>query len=170
LIFYKKTVGYFLVILLILNESFLALLAIYDCIQTRVIFYIYLIFEGKKEIGRLDHYFKKKVVTWKGELIPNFQINKVTTKKKYGHTHAKEEREGWYIYLLIFVIAQIALFNIDNFAGWQAFNLNQIGKLFQIEVDSNINQVNAIWGIIFMIDFIWSFSYTIWPKKDKSAP
>lgn len=177
--FNKTVVGYVFVILLILNELFLALLAIYDYIQTgklssfqiiTAIFYIYLIFEGKKEFGRLDHYFKKKVATWKGETGPDFQTNKGAAEKKYGRAHAKEEREGWYIHLVIFVIAQIAFFNIGNFAGWQVFNLNHIGNWFQIYEDQKINQANAVWGVILIVDFIWSFSYTIWPKKEKSAP
>lgn len=68
--FRQPVVGYIFVILLILNELFLALLAIYDYIQTgefssfqvvTAIFYIYLIFEGKKEFTRIDRYFKRKV-------------------------------------------------------------------------------------------------------------
>ncbi|KKB41390.1 hypothetical protein ACFSCZ_17475 [Siminovitchia sediminis] len=176
--FRKNAVGFAFIILLILNELFLAFLAIYDYLQTgtldsfqiiTAIFYIYLIFEGKKDFKRLDHYFKKKVASWKGETVPDLQTSESAVEKKYGRAHAKEEREGWYIHLVIFVIAQIVFWNIDNFTGWQDFNLNQIGEFFQIYEDPKINQVNAVWGVILFIDFIWSFSYTIWPKKEKSS-
>lgn len=172
--YHKTVIGYIFVILLILNELFLALLVIYDYIQTgkisifqvvTAIFYIYLIFEGRKEFARLDLYFKKKVAIWKGEAVPDFQKNNDMKEKRYGQTHAKEEREGWYIHLLIFIIAQIIFINISSFANWQAFSLNQVGNWFQIYKDQKINQVNSVWGIILIIDFFWSFSYTFWPKK-----
>ncbi|KYC89918.1 hypothetical protein B4102_3925 [Heyndrickxia sporothermodurans] len=175
--FRQPVVGYIFVILLILNELFLALLAIYDYIQTgefssfqvvTAIFYIYLIFEGKKEFTRIDRYFKRKVALWKGETVPDFQKVEDVNSKKYGRAHAREERKGWYIHLLIFVIAQLIFLNTSSFAGWQGINLNHIGNWFQIYEDQSINQANGVWGVILVIDFIWSFSYTIWPKKEKS--
>lgn len=168
--------SYVFVILLILNELFLALLAVYDYIQTGKlsafqivtgIFYIYLIFDGKKEFEKLDHYFKRKVASWKGETGPDYQKSKGVTKKKYGRAHAREERQGWYIHLLIFVIAQLVFFNTSGFEGWQTLNLNHIAGSFQVYNNQQVNQVNAVWGIVLIVDFIWSFSYTIWPKKKK---
>lgn len=100
--FRKNVLGFFFIILLILNELLLAFLAIYDYLQTgeldsfqiiTAIVYIYLIVAGKNDFRRLDHYFKNKVARWKGQTVPDLQTNKLEVEKKYGRAHAKEERE-----------------------------------------------------------------------------
>ncbi|MBM7646721.1 hypothetical protein JOD45_002954 [Scopulibacillus daqui] len=105
----------FFILLLIFNELFLALLAVFDYIETgkmssfqifTAIFYIYLIFDGKNEFAKLDRYFKKKAAKWKGETIPDFGEEEQHDEKKYGAARAKEERQGWYMHLLIFMIGQ----------------------------------------------------------------
>lgn len=176
--FKKPKIGYVFVVLLILNELFIALIAIYDYVETgkvssfqviTVLFFIYLISLGKKDFLQLDGFFKRKIAIWGGEPVPELPHKEIHKQELYGTAHAKEERKGWYSHLLIFVIAQFVFLSMSEFAGWQEFSLNRIKNMFQIYKDNKINHANSVWGIILIIDFIWSFSYTFWPKKKKSS-
>jgi len=176
--FNKPRIGYVFIVLLILNELFIALIAIYDYVETgkvssfqviTVLFFIYLISLGKKDFLQLERFFKRKIAIWKGEPVPELPHKEIHKQEQYGKMHAKEERKGWYSHLLIFIIAQLIFINMSGFAGWQEFSLNRLKNTFQIYEDNKINHANSVWGIILIIDFIWSFSYTIWPKKKKSS-
>lgn len=59
--------------------------------------------------------------------------------------------------------------NVSSFSGFGNITLNNISNLFKIYEDEQINRANSVWGIILIIDFIWSFSYTLWPKKEKDS-
>lgn len=160
--------------LLIINELFLALLAIYDYVDTgkfasfqivTIIFYLYLLLAGKKDMMQLDQYFRKKVAKWK-DASENTITSNPTFSKKLPQTekeHAREERKGWYMHFAIFTIAQIIFLSISDFTGFHALELNHISTFFQVYSDEKMNRANGIWGIILIVDFIWSFSYSIWP-------
>src|SRR5699024_7918461 len=128
-----------------------------------VLFFLYLILMGKKDFLRLENYFKRNIAIWRGESDPKLPEKESREQELYGKAHAKEEREGWYVHLLIFVIAQFVFLSMSGFVGWQEFPLKKIRKMFQIYGDNKINHANTVWGIILNVDFIWSFSYTIWP-------
>lgn len=68
-----------------------------------------------------------------------------------GAAHARRERAGWYRHLLAYAIGCALLLGGAALVGHEesaVLLLNWIPK----------------WGIIIIIDFIWSFSYTIWPR------
>lgn len=176
--FHQHVIALGAVLLLIVNELFLALLAIFDYMKTgkvdsfqiiTILFFIYLLFEGKKDFRKLDLYFKRKVNEWKGIAVPVLPQEEKSKTVKYGRIHAKQERRGWYEHLLIFIIAQIIFLNVSSFSGFGNISFNSIGALFKIYEDEQINKANSIWGIILVIDFIWSFSYTLWPRKEKGT-
>lgn len=166
------------VLLLIINELFLVLLAVFDYKETgkvasfqivTIIFFIYLLLEGKKDFRKLDNYFKRKVAKWKYKTGTELHEGEKIEPSKYGRTHAKEERKGWYGHFLIFIIAQIIFLNVSSFSGFDNITFNNKGNLFKIYEDARINKANNLWGIILIIDFFWSFSYTLWPRKKKGT-
>lgn len=177
--FHQHAIAFGAVLLLIINELFLAILAIFDYMETgklasfqiiTIIFFIYLLIEGKKDFQKLDHYFKMKVAEWKGETATTLPEEQKNEAHQYGLSHAKLERRGWYEHLLIFIIAQIIFLNVSSFSGFENIRFNNIGNLFKVYEDGQINKANSLWGIILLIDFFWSFSYTIWPRKEKKTP
>lgn len=78
--------------------------------------------------------------------------SKPVSEKKYGKLHAKEERGGWYRHLAAWGIGSVLLILMI----WLVGNPLQTKELRYI-----INW----WLLVLGIDFIISFSYTLWPKK-----
>ena len=148
-------------IIVILNELAVFAIGVFDYIEVGtfsqfqmliIIFIIYAILFGKSDFKKLDRWIQKKVAKLKGEPIPDF--GEESKRKLYGKEHAKEERKGFYQHLIIFVIAQICFFLMLHFIPMENTDL--------------IAGISNVWTKVLIIDFIWSFSYTIWPKKEKS--
>lgn len=74
---------------------------------------------------------------------------------KYGPEHARHERSAWYRHLLAWSIGSALLFGMSLLAGEPATTQSLLGKV-------------ALWAFILAIDFVWSFSYTLWPRKVKA--
>lgn len=95
-------------------------------------------------------------------------------KKKYGRLHAREQRRGWYLHLLLFLIAH---FVFATLFGWKT--ASGIGGWVETWIDTwnapelfpfrkeEVNQISRIWTLILLIDGINSFYYTIFPKQKK---
>lgn len=74
-------------------------------------------------------------------------------QKQYGMSHAKIEQKGWYKHLLAWGIGNLILLGMILF----------IGNKEQTLVLTNITRV---WTTVLVIDFLVSFSYVIWPRKE----
>lgn len=77
---------------------------------------------------------------------------KPVKRKKYGKELAKEERKGWYRHLLSWVIG----------GGLLALMIVYINNL---EQSFALVRFLFGWTIVLIIDFLISFSYTVFPKK-----
>lgn len=75
-----------------------------------------------------------------------------TEPPKYGAVHAKAERNGWYHHLGAWLIC-LALLGVIHLVGGHH---DETVKLFDLP---------RAWLVILGIDFVWSFSYTLFPKK-----
>ncbi|MEN2768789.1 hypothetical protein [Ornithinibacillus xuwenensis] len=75
-------------------------------------------------------------------------------KKKYGREYAKVERLGWYRHLLAWIIGAAILLGIILFINNSSQTEALLGTL-------------RIWSLVLVIDFVISFSYTIFPKKEE---
>lgn len=73
-------------------------------------------------------------------------------KKLYGMEYAREERKGWYRHFLAYVIG----------AGILGLIILTIGYSEQTE---NLVRPLMVWILAVAIDFVVSFSYTIFPKR-----
>ncbi|WP_164670888.1 2TM domain-containing protein [Virgibacillus doumboii] len=81
---------------------------------------------------------------------------KPVKKKKYGKEYAKRERGGWYRHLLAWCIGTAILGGIILYIN----NPSQTEVLFR---------TLQFWSLILVIDFVISFSYTLFPKKENSG-
>jgi hypothetical protein len=73
---------------------------------------------------------------------------------KYGIEHARHERHMWYLHLLAWTIGSLILYGMILLVGDADRTMSLYGMIIR-------------WGIVLLIDFIWSFSYTFWPRKEK---
>lgn len=76
--------------------------------------------------------------------------------KKYGKAFAKKERSGWYLHVLAWIVGIVLLGAIILYIN----NPAQTEALYQTA---------KLWTLVLGIDFLISFSYTIFPKKDPST-
>jgi hypothetical protein len=99
-----------------------------------------------------------RMIKWADERFANrfADREKPVKKKLYGREHARVEREGWF----------------RHFISWLIGGLLLLGIIFLIDNKSQTTvllQTLRLWSIILVIDFLISFSYTIFPKKAKGT-
>ncbi|KAA6450557.1 hypothetical protein VSK91_07205 [Bacillus swezeyi] len=71
---------------------------------------------------------------------------------QHGKEHAKKEREGWFRHFIAWVIGAAILAGMHLFIG-------------DAESTEPLMQMASLWTIILAIDFLYSFSFTLYPKK-----
>lgn len=79
---------------------------------------------------------------------------KPINKKTYGKEHARNERLGWYQHLLSWLIGGTLLVII-------IFIVSDISRT------EALARILQLWSFILIIDFVISFSYTLFPKKEQ---
>lgn len=77
---------------------------------------------------------------------------KPVSAPKYGADRAKRERQGWYRHGLAWVIGAMLL-------GIMILVVGEPDRTEQLKA------MALQWAAILGIDFVYSFSYTLWPKK-----
>lgn len=99
--------------------------------------------------------FGPQMIKWAdGRFSYRFGNGKKPDKGKNRKVHAKQERERWYRHLLSWLIGTGILMSIIFY----------INNHSQTEV---LLRTMQFWSLILVIDFIISFSYTLFPKKPK---
>ncbi|MBD8006966.1 hypothetical protein [Bacillus norwichensis] len=100
--------------------------------------------------------FGKRMIHWADERFAYTFAGGPKPKKapRGGKEHARNERNGWYRHLLSWVIGCSLLLAMTAFVGDSSRTKALLDFIPR-------------WGFFLAIDFIWSFSYTLWPKKDK---
>ncbi|WP_189026792.1 hypothetical protein [Paenibacillus albidus] len=79
---------------------------------------------------------------------------KPAPKPKNGAAHARNERIGWLKHLLAYIIGAAVLYGMILFVDDAART-------------ASLSNTIRYWAIILGIDFLISFSYTLWPKTAK---
>ncbi|AZB42667.1 hypothetical protein CEF21_10400 [Bacillus sp. FJAT-42376] len=75
---------------------------------------------------------------------------------KLGKSHAKRERAGWYRHFLAWAIGCALLFGMIALIGDSSRTA---------ELQTAVNY----WSLILAADFLYSFSYTLWPRKGRES-
>lgn len=98
--------------------------------------------------------FGHKMISWADERFSHrFANGPIPIKPpKHGREHALYERKSWYTHLLAWSIGSLLLYGMILFVS----NSSKTDSLLQIIQG---------WGIILFIDFLYSFSFTLWPRK-----
>ncbi|PLT31628.1 2TM domain-containing protein [Peribacillus deserti] len=101
--------------------------------------------------------FGKGMVDWADRQFAYRFSNGSTPAKRsvYGAEHARRERRGWLRHLFGWVIGNAILLAIILITG-DASRTKELLYVMQL------------WAIILAVDFVWSFSYTLFPKKNNT--
>ncbi|MFF5487133.1 MFS transporter [Streptomyces virginiae] len=77
--------------------------------------------------------------------------------------HARKERRDWYIHTAAFALGQLVLWALDS--SWLAWQLTD--GAVPDEQRGPLVWAGRIWLTVWVIDTIWSWSYTVWPREKK---
>ncbi|MER6253054.1 MFS transporter [Streptomyces sp. NPDC001584] len=77
--------------------------------------------------------------------------------------HARKERREWYVHTAAFALGQLVLWALDS--SWLVWQITDGGV--PGEQRGPLVWVGRIWLTIWVIDTIWSWSYTVWPREKK---
>lgn len=76
-------------------------------------------------------------------------------RPKHGPEHARYERRMWFHHLLAWIIGGLVL-------------LGMIWYVDDASRTESLQGILRIWSIAIVVDFLYSFSFSIWPKKAKA--
>lgn len=74
---------------------------------------------------------------------------------RHGRRHANREIRLWFLHLVAWAIGCAILLGMI----WLVGDADRTEALFQMM---------QLWSVIVGIDFVWSFSYLLWPRKEKA--
>lgn len=77
-------------------------------------------------------------------------------KPKFGLEHARYERKMWFRHLFAWVIGCALLYGLIFYVG-------------DAERTEALAGIMRVWTVVLVIDFLISFSYTLWPRKQKGS-
>lgn len=100
--------------------------------------------------------FGRKMIAW-ADCRFAARFNRDSEKlphKKFGKAHAAQERKDWLRHLLAFTIGTLLILAMVFLIGEPARS-------------QTLLRLIKTWGIVLLIDFIISFSYTLFPRKEK---
>lgn len=139
------------------------------------IFVLYACTFGVFDFKNLDRWMRKKVGPWRGEELLTEKDYRIIERNKDSKYLARKYRWTSFVHFLVFVIVQFIfwMYGTDSFEEMYRY----ISDLSWIESgayedspypNETIYSIGMLWGIVFVADFIWSWSYTIFPSKSKA--
>ncbi|MFA9458913.1 hypothetical protein ACERJO_19430 [Halalkalibacter sp. AB-rgal2] len=136
------------------------------------IFVIYACTFGIADFIRLDRWMRRKIGQFRGvELLSKKDYNIIERNKNPNYI-AKKYRISAFIHLIIFFIVQAIFWHLGTSSTNEM--VKYITDFSWIETGSAANSpyanetmyaIGMIWGIVFIVDFLYSISYTIFPNK-----
>ena len=137
-----------------------------------MIFVVYACTFGINDFKKLDRWMKMKIGQWRGVDLLTEKDRRIMARQKDPKYIAKVNRYSAMIHLLIFVVAQAVFWSY----GLNGFNeaMNYVSDLSWIGTENYLDTpypndviygISMIWVLVFIIDFIYSWSYTIFPSK-----
>ena len=168
----------FLFLVLLILEAALALVIYRETGEISTFQIVIMIFVvsactfGINDFKKLDRWMKMKIGQWRGVDLLTEKDRRIMARQKDPKYIAKVNRYSAMIHLLIFVVVQAVFWSYGLNGFDEAMNyitdLSWIGtENYQDTPYPNdvIYGISMIWVLVFIIDFIYSWSYTIFPSK-----
>lgn len=137
-----------------------------------IIFIVYACTFGIHDFKKLDRWMRLKIGNWRGIDLLSEKDRQIMKRQKDQKYIAKINRYSSMIHLLLFVTIQAIFwsYGLENFdvAIDYLTDLSWIGTENYLETpypNDIIYGISMIWGLVFIIDFLYSWSYTIFPAK-----
>ncbi|WP_306373270.1 hypothetical protein [Salirhabdus sp. Marseille-P4669] len=136
------------------------------------VFLVYACTFGISDFKKLDRWMRSKIGNFRGVDLLTEQDKYVMEKQKNPKYIAKKYRISSIIHLLLFLFVQIIFlsYSLNHFDQVQYYltDLSWIGTENVEETpyaNDSLYRISMIWGLIFIVDFIYSWSYTVFPSK-----
>ena len=137
-----------------------------------LIFILYACTFGINDFKKLDRWMREKIGNWRDINLLTEKDREIMRRQKDPKHIAKINRYSSIIHLLLFVAVQIVFwsYGVQGFNEAMSFlaDLSWIGNENYLESpypNEMLYNISMIWGLVFVVDFIYSWSYTIFPKK-----
>src|SRR5699024_2375299 len=123
---------------------------------------------------KLDRWMRGKIGKWRGVNLLTQKDQEMIRLQKDPKYIARKYRISSIIHTIIFIVLQIAF--LLHGTGSIAEMLPYLTDLSWINTEDvaltpygneTLYQISMVWGLIFIIDFIYSWSFTIFPAKQK---
>lgn len=170
----------FAFLVLLISEALLAVLIYQETKEIETfqiavgIFVVYACTFGILDFLKLDRWMRKKVGKWRRVELLTKKDYVILQREKDPKYVAKKYRLTSVIHLALFVVVQSILwmYGTESFEEWLGFmsDLSWIenGTAAQSPYPNEMTyNIGVIWGLVFIVDFIYSWSYTIFPSKPK---
>lgn len=139
-----------------------------------VIFVIYACTFGIFDFMKLDRWMRKKIGGWRGVDLLSAKDRRIMARQKDPKYVAMKYRWSATAHLTVFSVVQFIfwLHGTDglNEMAFYVTDLSWIGTENASETpyaNETIYGISMVWGIVFIIDFIYSWSYSLFPSKPK---
>lgn len=140
------------------------------------IFVVYACTFGILDFIKLDRWMRRKIGERRNIELLTKKDYALLSRQKDPKYVAKKYRVSSIIHLVIFVVVQMVLWNYGT-ADFEEmltfltdFSWIEDGVYENSPYANEISySVGIIWGLVFIVDFIYSWSYTIFPSKPKKG-
>ncbi|WP_096186415.1 hypothetical protein [Evansella halocellulosilytica] len=138
------------------------------------IFVLYACTFGIFDFIKLDRWMRRKIGEWRGVQLLSDKDIRVMNMQKDPRYVAKKYRYSSIAHLIVFLAVQAGFWiystsDTDQIMRYLT-DLSWVGTENVTETpyaNETLYQISMVWGIVFIIDFIWSWSYTIFPESKK---
>ncbi|GAA0459836.1 hypothetical protein [Alkalibacillus silvisoli] len=137
-----------------------------------LIFVIYALTFGINDFRKLDRWMRKKFGSWREVEMLTEKDYEIMNRQKDPKYIAKVNRRSAMIHLTIFVVVQGIFWSLgtDSFEEMRSYLTDlswfEAGNYEDSPYPSEtLYSIGMVWTIIFVIDFIYSWSYTIFPSS-----
>nr|WP_239581386.1 hypothetical protein [Jeotgalibacillus terrae] len=140
-----------------------------------MVFVLYACTFGIFDFIRLDRWMRMKIGKWRGVELLNQKDYDVILKSKDPKYIARKYRRSSIIHLVFFVIGQGVFWGLgtDSLAEIRLYItdfswLNEDSYHHTPYSNETLYSIGIIWGVVFIVDFLYSWSYTFSPGRTAS--
>ncbi|HLR61375.1 MAG TPA: hypothetical protein VK097_02935 [Lentibacillus sp.] len=176
---YRLSRLFLLVFLILLGiEAVLAILIYQETGQISTfqivitIFVIYASTFGILDFMKLDRWMRKTIGRWRGVELLTEKDLRILERNKDPKFIAKKYRWSSTVHLIVFVVAQGVFWtygtdSIEEMLGYLTdFSWVESGTAADSPyANETVYGIGMIWGIVFAADFLYSWSYTVFPSS-----
>lgn len=140
-----------------------------------MIFVLYACTFGIVDFKKLDRWMRRKIGNWRGEELLTAKDYRIMERNNDPKYIAKKYRWTSTAHLVVFVVVQSVFWmygteSLEEMVGYiRDLSWMEAGTFEESPYpNESLYSIGMLWGIVFAVDFIWSWSYTIFPSKPKA--